>query len=234
MHKRFSLYLLLLFAGLVSACGFSTGYQEKDGSYVYATLDEGRGYIEHPIINIDVNSFQIFDKHGYAKDDLRVYYHERTVQGADSNSFTALSDLYGMDHAHVYYEDKAIPGADPASFKLFDIQWGVDSRDVYIQNRPIQACDPTTFVLLEDRWQRDDRCVYRMGRLLPNADPASFVVLNTWFGKDKNNVYYNTPSIIEGADAATFKIRAGKCDVCAEDKHGCYRYEEQVDCESLK
>jgi hypothetical protein len=73
-----------------------------------------------------------------------------------------------------------------------------------------------------------------MGRVLPNADSASFVVLNTWFGKYKNNVYYNTPSIIEGADSATFKLRKGGCDVCAKDKHGCYRYEERVDCESLK
>ena len=40
--------------------------------------------------------------------------------------------------------------------------------------------------------------------------------------------------IIEGADAATFRIREGLCDVCAEDKNGCDRYEEWVDCESLK
>jgi hypothetical protein len=234
MHKRSSLFVLLLIAELVSACVLSTGYQKKDGSYVYATLDEGRGYVEHPITNIDVQSFRILNKHGYAKDDLRVYYHENTVQGADPNSFMPMSDLYGKDNAHVYYKEKIIPGANPTSFTLFDIQWGKDSQDVYIQNRPIEACDPTTFVLLEDSWQRDKQCVYRMGSKLPNADSASFVVLNYWFGKDKNNVYYNSPSIIEGADAATFKIREGVCEVCAVDKNGCYRYEERVDCELLK
>jgi hypothetical protein len=231
MPKRFLLYVFLLIAGLVSACVPSTGYLEKDGSYVYATLDEGRGYVEHPITDIEVQSFQVLDKYGYAKDDRRVYYHEHAVQGADPSSFVTLSDLYGKDEAHVYYRDKTVPGADPTSFTLFDIQWGKDAEDVYFQDRPIEACDPTTFALLEEGWQSDSQCVYRRGSRLQNAEPASFVVLNNWFAKDKNNVYTFHPSIIEGADAATFTLREGPCDVCAEDKNGCYRYEERVDCE---
>ena len=233
MPKLFSLLVLLLVAGLLSACDFNTGYQEKEGSYVYATLDESQGYVEHPITDIDVQSFQVLNKHGYAKDNLHVYYHENTVDGADPDSFVAMSDLYGKDNAQVYYKNKAIPGADPTSYTLFDIQWGKDSHDVYIQDRPIDACDPATFVLLEDSWQKDNHCVYREGRKLVNADSASFVVLNFWFGKDKNNAYYNSPEIIEGADAATFKIRKGICEVCAEDKNSCYRYEEPVACEPL-
>ncbi len=235
MHKRFLLFVLLLITGLMSACVLSTGYQKKDGTYVYATSDEGRGYVEHPIADIDVQSFQVLNKHGYAKDDLRVYYQETTVQNADPNSFMAISDLYGRDNDHVYYQGRTIPGADPTSFTLFDIQWGKDSQDIYFQYRPIEACDPVTFVFLEDDWQRDNQCVYNSGVKLPNADSASFVVLNFWFGKDKNNVYYSSfAKTIEGADAETFKIREGVCVVCAEDKNGCYRYEKRVDCESLK
>jgi|WetSurMetagenome_2_1015567.scaffolds.fasta_scaffold189948_2 hypothetical protein len=234
MPKRFSPFLLLSIAGLLLACMLSTGYQKKEGAYVYATSDEGQGYVEHPIANVDVKSFRILSKNGYAKDALRVYYHENPVQGADPNSFMSMSDLYGKDNAHIYFEGKAIPSADPTSFALFDIQWGRDSQDVYFQNRPINACDPATFVLLKDGWQRDNQCVYRMGSKLPNAESASFVVLNFWFGKDKKNVYYNSPKIIEGADVASFKLRKGVCSVCAEDKNGCYRYEEPVDCESLK
>lgn len=234
MHKRFSLFGLLLIAGLVSGCIFSTGYQKRGSSYVYATLDEGQGYVEHPIMNINARSFQILNRHGYAKDDLRVYYHKNTVQNADPNSFMALSDLYGKDNAHVYYAGKTIPGADPTSFTLFDIQWGKDSQEVYFQNRPIEACDPTTFVLLEEDWQRDSQCVYREGKKLLNADTASFVVLNYWFGKDKDNAYSHLGSILEGADATTFTLKEGMCVVCAEDKNGCYRYDERVACESLK
>lgn len=234
MRKRYSPFVLLLSAGLMSACIFSTGYQKKDSSYVYATSDEGRGYVEHPITNIDAQSFQILNKHGYAKDDLHVYYHENIVQDADPNSFMSMSDLYGKDSAHVYFEDNIIPGANPTSFTILDIQWGKDSQDIYFQYIPIEACDPATFILLEDQWQRDDQCVYNNGIKLPDADSASFVVLNFWFGKDKNHVYYTSAKIIEGADAATFKIREGMCVVCAEDKNGCYRYEEPVDCELLK
>lgn len=234
MRKRSSLFVFLLTAAIMLACVLSTGYQKKDGSYIYATSDEGRGYVEHPIPNIDAQSFQILNRYGYAKDDLHVYYHEDTVQGADSDSFTVMSDLYGRDNVHVYYDGREIPGADPASFTLFDIQWGKDSQDVYFQYRPIEACDPATFVLLEDSWQRDNQCVYFQGIKLPNADSASFVILNFWFGKDKDHVYYNSPKIIEGADAATFRIRDGVCAVCAEDKNSCYRYEEPVACETLK
>lgn len=234
MHKRFSLFGWLLMAGLVSACVFSTGFQKKGVSYVYATWNEGQGYIEHPIMNIDAPSFQILNRHGYAKDNQRVYYHENTVQNADPNSFTTLSDLYGKDNAQVYYAGKTIPGADPSSFTPFDIQWGKDSQDVYFQDRPVQACESATFVFLEEDWQRDSQCVYRRGEKLTNADSASFVVLNYWFGKDKNYAYSHLGSIIKGADAATFKIREGMCVVCAEDKNACYRYEERVACESLK
>ena len=223
----------LLLAPLISACDLNTGYQAKDGTYVYATLDEGRGYLEHPIAHIHPSSFRILNQHGYAKDNQRVYYHENTVQDADPKSFTALSELYGKDTVRVYYTGKVIPGAEPASFALFDIQWGKDSQDVYFQTRPIKACDTASFTLLRDGWQRDKECIYTKGSKLPGADPATFTVLNSWFAKDANTVYSKVAGAIAGADAATFQLRAGNCDVCAQDKTGCYRYEKQVDCSSL-
>ena len=233
MPKRLSPWVLIFLPVLMLACFLSTGYQRRGGSYVFATSDEGRGYLEHPIVGIDPATFQVLDKNGYARDAGRVYYHENTVEGADPGSFVALTELYGKDNAHVYYQGRELPGADPASFSVFNIQWGKDSRDVYFQDKPLEACDPATFVLLEDDWQRDDKCAYRMTSHLPGADPASFVVLNYWFAKDKDHVYNNLPVLIEGADAATFRIRAGICEVCAEDKNSCYRYEEPVACSSL-
>ncbi|NUM48809.1 MAG: DKNYY domain-containing protein [Anaerolineales bacterium] len=233
MHKRVSLLILLLFIGLASACAFRTGYQKRGVSYVYITLDEGQGYVEHPIMNMDAPSFEILNR-GYAKDVLHVYYHEMTVEGADPGSFVALSELHGKDQAQVYYAGQAIPGADPASFTLIDLQWGKDAQDVYFQNRPLEACDPATFVFLAEDWQRDDQCAYRQGKKLPDADGASFVVLNYWFGKDNHHAYSHLGTIIDGADVTTFKLRQGICVVCAEDKNRCYRYEEPVACESLK
>ncbi len=232
MSKRSLIFVLLLIVLFIPACLFGTGYQKKDGTYVYILSYEGTTR-DTPIEGVDVESFQILDEHGYAKDKLRVYYKGFPVEGADPVSFELITDLYGKDAAHVYYELETIPGADPATFKVFNIQWGRDVNDIYFQYRPLEACDPATFELLEESWQRDSQCVYFQGRKAPDADPASFVILNFWFGKDKNHVYGNDPSIIAGADPATFKIQE-VCEVCAEDKNGCYKYEELVDCESIK
>ena len=93
------------------------------------------------------------------------------------------------------------------------------------------ACDPDTFELLKDGWQRDRQCAYNNGSQLENADPATFTVLNYWFAKDDRQAYSNLPKVIEGADAASFELSGGLCQVCAKDKNRCYRYEEPVTCE---
>ena len=235
MRKPASLFLLLLVIGLMSACLFgSTGYQKKDGTYVYATNDERYSYVEHPIPNIDAQSFQIFNTHGYARDKLHVYFEFYPLEGANAGSFTAMSEYYGKDNAHVYFGDQLIPGANPASFTIINDHLGRDSREAYYQTRSLKACDPKTFVLLQGDWARDSQCVYSWGDKLPNADAASFVVLNSQYGKDKNNVYTFLAKIIPGADPATFKITTGKCRVCARDRNRCYVVEKVVDCKSLE
>ena len=233
MRNRSLFFVLISTVWFMLSCMFVTGYVRKDGTYVYATAPE-LSYSENPIPGIDVQSFQVLSRHGYAKDADQVYYQYYLVDGADPGSFTEISDLYGRDNAHVYYKFFAIPGADPNSFELFNTQWGRDSKDIYLQDRPIEACDPATFVILREGWEQDNQCVYNGSAKLPDADPASFVVMNYWFGKDKNHVYYNDGSIIERADPSTFKAGVGKCEVCAEDKHGCYRYKEPLACEVIK
>jgi hypothetical protein len=220
--------LLLLLAG----CG--GGYQQSGGGYTYVTIDEGQGRVEHVIPGVDSATFKIINQGGYASDAGQVYYQGRPIDGADPATFSTLSALYGVDAAHVYYQDSLIPGADPATFKLLDSQWGRDARDVYFQERPQQVCDLYSFKLLKDDWQIDSQCAYRMGTRLANADPSTFEVINFWFAKDKNQVYENLPTIIEGADPATFKLRKGICQVCAQDKNRCYRYEEVVACQEEK
>lgn len=220
--------LLFVFVGLLAAC--DAGFQEIDGKYVYVDANESQGRVEHPIPDADPNSFEVLNTKGYARDKLHVYFQYQLLEGADPNTFEAISDLYGKDTSQVYYRGKPIQGADPASFSLINLQWGRDRNDIYIQDRPIKACDPATFELLKDGWEKDSECVYRGSAQLENADPKTFTVLNYWFGKDSSHVYDSFPRIIEGADAATFKLQKGLCKVCAEDKNHCYRYEEVVDC----
>lgn len=54
-------------------------------------------------------------------------------------------------------------------------------------------------------------------------------MVNFWFAKDQHRVYHNGPGVLEGADPATLRLRP-PCDVCAQDKHRCYRFNEVVAC----
>ncbi len=224
--------LFILFLALLTGC--ATGYQESGGGYTYVTWNEMEGKEEHPLVGADWATFEVLDKNGYAKDARQTYFQGRTIEGADAATFERLSELYARDTSRVYYQERVVPGADPNSFEVFNLQWGRDGNDVYIQDRPIEACDPTTFKLLKDSWQKDSRCAYREGRKVPNADAATFEVLNFWFAKDRYQVYDDIPRVIEGADAATFKLRGGICQVCAQDKNNCYSYEKVVPCEEEK
>ena len=40
---------------------------------------------------------------------------------------------------------------------------------------------------------------------------------------------HNGPGVLEGADPATLRLRP-PCDVCAQDEHRCYRFNEVVAC----
>jgi hypothetical protein len=227
---RKTLLLLVLLAILLAACG--TGFNKSGTTYVFTTWDEMNGKVEHLVVGADAATFEVFDGDGYARDKGQVYFQWNAIAGADPASFKALNRLYGKDAAHVYYEGKQVPGADPASFALFNLQWGRDAGEVYFQDRPVNACDPASFKLLKDDWQIDDQCAYREGTRLEGSDPATFTVLNYWFAKDSRQVYSILRKPIPGADAATFKLQDGICQVCAQDKNTCYRYEEAVPCES--
>ena len=228
MSNRFKFFFLLSIILFIPACIFNSGYQEKNGTYVYVLSYEGTTR-DNPIEGVDAETFVILDKNGYAKDKLRVYYKGFPVEGADPVSFELITEHYGRDADHVYYELELVPGADPATFKVFDTQWGRDANDIYLQYRPLDACDPSSFVLLKPDWEKDDQCVYRNLSKVPEADPASFVVLNYYFAKDKNHVYSNDPGIIEGADPETFKVNS-TCYACGEDKNGCYIRNKKASC----
>ena len=228
MSKRSKLIFLLLIILSVPACIFNSGYQEKNGTYVYVLSYEGTTR-DNPIEGIDPESFVILDKHGFAKDKLRVYYEGYGIIGSDPNTFEVISDPYGKDDSQVYYKFNVITDADPATFEVLDSQWARDVKDVYSEHIPLDACDPASFVILQQGWEKDDQCVYRNRLRIQDADPASFVVLNFSFAKDKNHVYSNDGSIVEGADPATFKVSSA-CYACGRDKNGCYAQNKKVNC----
>lgn len=253
---------LLLFVAALTGC--DTGYRSKGGSYVYVSWDEGHGHQEHSIPDIDPSTFVILNRKGYAKDKRNAYYTYVKIDGAEPNSFTALSENYAKDSRRVYHTHRPVEKADPKSFVLLEGQWGwgKDQNDIYIGNWAVGACDLSTFYLVEGGWQRDSKCVYKRGKKLSDIDINSFVILNTWFAKDANHVYSGNGKVLEGADPKTFEVPnaffgkdanyvytySGKilegadpmtfksltCVACGQDKNRCYRGETVVDCSRLK
>jgi len=220
--------LAILLALLTGGCT-NAGYQNANGAVSFITWDEAHGRREHPVAGADPASFQVLDKHGYAKDRSSAYFRWSRMERADPASLVALSSLYAKDRQSVFYEGSMVPGADPSTFVILDAPWSRDGADIYLQNRPIKACDPATFVILEKDWQEDQRCVYNRGRKLPGADAATFQVLNFWYAKDARTVYYNDTQRLAGADAQTFVI-AKPCEICGRDDRRCYRQGEAVPC----
>ena len=231
MHKLQKIFCPIFIAGLLSAC--ATGYQERNGTYVFLYWDEGGGQKESPIRTADANTFQVLNTF-YAKDKNHAYFRGWKIQGADPRSFVALSDWYAKDTANVYYENRIIIGADPATFSLVGT-WGRDKNDVYRGWDPISACDPSTFWPLDDNWERDSTCAYARGKRLENANPNAFVVINRWLGRDNNYVFNFLGEVIEGADVATFGPAKDICKYCMQDKNRCYNYEgKAINCRPAK
>ena len=65
-----------------------------------------------------------------------IYYEERKLKNADLNSFEVLDWCYAKDQNKVYYYDKVIEGADPCTFKiLFNDDYSKDDNFVYYLGR---------------------------------------------------------------------------------------------------
>lgn len=216
---------------LVTAC---TGYQKSGNGVVYKSWNEAWGSSSFIVKGADAASFQSL-KGPYAKDKEHVYFRGSPIVGAEPSTFVALSETYAKDSEHAYFEAVVITHANPASFVASsDLNYAKDENDVYILGRPIEACDPQSFRWLKDDWQIDSKCAYRRAKKLPGADPRSFSVINYWYAKDNHQVYSSIRAVIEGADAGTFALANGSCEVCARDINRCYRDGKVVSCDSFK
>lgn len=221
------LFSVLCIVSALSACG---GYSIDGNTVTFKSCSEN-GCKTATVQEADPKSFQSLQG-GYAKDRHRVYFSGASLQAADPQSFKVLSDTYAKDNARAYFEDKSIAGADTGSFvALNDLNYARDKNDIYILGAAIGVCDAPSFRWLKDDWQVDGKCAYMRGTKLPNAHPQSFVVINGWYAKDAEHVYSSvTHKVIDGADAATFRLAEGPCQVCAFDKNRCYNTGENASC----
>jgi hypothetical protein len=199
----------------------------------------------------DPGSFEALSEH-YAKDRSRVFYgdtyregqeyysivHTRItpIAGADAASFTYLEQGYARDRARVYYEGTAFAAHAP-TYAVLDYGFGKDEVSGYYMREPIPGSDGKSFAFIDNAWSKDATRVFWsdvdlgsqpagaiINRTAEGADPATFQALEQGYGKDAAHVFFEGV-LVEGADAATFKIGNGGSASAgdAEDKHGYFR-----------
>ena len=232
MNRNLVRIIMLGLCAFLSACNSVGGPYEREGDHiVFVTSDEGQGRRAEVVQGADVVSFKSVGG-VYGKDKNRAYCGPKPIPGAQPDSFVTLSRLYAKDKSRVYYGPKPIPDADPESFAVSnDTNYSQDKNDIFLLGDHLHVCDRQSFRRLTDRWAVDNRCAYHGGDKLPGAHPASFVVLNFTYAKDDAQAYSNlSPYVIAGADAASFALSGGMCEVCARDRQRCYSFGEVKAC----
>lgn len=109
--------------------------------------------IEDPIIVKTSGGFKPMCFDLYGRDDKNIYYlaltytnEIRIIEGADSESFNCLQNVYAKDKNYVYYQGKRI-SSDPLSFQLVGSNeyFAKDKNNVYWNGKIIEGADPNTF-----------------------------------------------------------------------------------------
>lgn len=99
--------------------GYTYGY---DKNYIFVA-----GYDRAGVIKEKCNNFDQIGGY-YLKCDDKIYYVDKLLTGADSNTFTpvGVTANYAKDSKIVYFDGEVVAGADAATFDIGD---GINARD---------------------------------------------------------------------------------------------------------
>ena len=101
---------------------------------------------------------------------------------ADAQTFKNLDYFYAKDKNYVYYQEKLVKGADSDTLKKVELNAGnskildfgstyaSDKNSVYFKNMKIEGADPASFVMLEQGYYKDKRYLYFYGKRLEGSD----------------------------------------------------------------
>lgn len=164
-----------------------------------------------------------------------VQHNVTVISGADSATFEVLSEHMAKDKNYVYCGSSIIANADPGSMSTIGYIYAKDNKNVYYcdrnysESQTIDGSDPATFEVLTFSYSKDKNAVYHEGCwnyyctfTKTSIDPQTVVTVNADQGtiKDKNSVYTNDYSKIEGADADSFTVLSNS--YYSKDKNGVY------------
>ena len=160
---------------------------------------------------------------GYSIADNRAYYDGKSIDGADSKSFTVLEEMesnfsasvYAKDRKHFYYAGAIVEGVISGNFQKTiinqDTYW-VNSTQVIYMDRILPGANPDNFSGFEgfNRWtysiSNNKFMAYYSGKPLPDVDRKTFTPLNDFFAKDSNYIFEQEKIILSDAEADSFMI----------------------------
>lgn len=193
-------------------------YFFKDKNHVYDARVYQDKNIQYQVTSYDPTTFEIFEGvYGYSKDKNGVYYEDKKVAGADSDTFQVLTVpklsagkadhatySYSKDAEKVYYLGQIVPDADPKTFVPVDTggtythYYGTDAVTVYEGTTAIPFADPKTFKPLwypiyegcgPTKYVKDAMRIFFERKIVNGADPNTFEPLINGYGKDKNGIW---------------------------------------------
>ncbi|WP_163989128.1 DKNYY domain-containing protein [Pyxidicoccus caerfyrddinensis] len=130
--------------------------------------------------------------HGYAANDVLVYFHGSVVAGADPASFQSLGHGFARDGKRAYsyvlateslkmpsYEPcgGVLPDADAASFRVIGRFHATDGRRVFWRSLELEGLSGADVRVLSDMYATDGTRLFCQGQLMTDVDVASFEVL---------------------------------------------------------
>lgn len=115
-----------------------TGYQKKNGMWVWVTYDESAGKRLKYMEGCDNSSFRVLADKNYGKDKNTVFYMGRNIKGADPNTFEVIDDRgYSKDAKHVFVDCERVIFADPGSFQVLEFPYARDENHIYCGTLPM-------------------------------------------------------------------------------------------------
>ncbi|TMP82255.1 hypothetical protein CWB73_05030 [Pseudoalteromonas phenolica] len=236
--------LILVLTTLLSACLSTPVYQgyyvDKENNKVlygdgnpFASLaNMPQKVISRTVSNADVNTFEVLDAKGYAKDKNYVYHYGKTVPFADPASFEVLSDLVSKDKNHLFYRAQPIKGVSAQDAKLLnpsaellDQLYILSQGRVFINMGEINftPCDAKSLKVLKDTsYIKDNKCVFYRGIKLEGANPKKFKDKSWDYSVDNKNVYFEGKKLAQvsskGFDVLSYDYAENDDNVFFRDK----------------
>jgi hypothetical protein len=192
----------------LAGCG---GYEKSGGRWVFVTVDEGRGRLEHPLEGSDPATFEVVARGAYARDAKHVYHRMTRIPDADPRSFTVLhAALWAKDRSHVWMDDMPVRGADPATFRPLEYPYSRDAAHIFCGTVPMSVADPARFEILSG--SRTRHFYYSSEGLtqeglpsVPGVDQKHPVMFGDGWARD-GKFHYFGPARVPSDDYASFRV----------------------------